>query len=68
MKRYPNFSPRGLLFAVAEMFLKVALFLEPSSVLKNSWYMPGRPPRLADKGNFWTFTLSMISYSQISLF
>ena len=51
------------LLVVAEMFLEKTLFPEIFLVLKN----PGQPTRLADRGNFCTFTLSMISYSQISL-
>ena len=38
------------LFAVAQMFIKVALFLEAYSVLKTGC-TPGQPPWLADKVN-----------------
>ena len=50
------------------MFLEVALFLETSSVLKTLRYTPGQPPWLAHKWKFRTFTLTLISGSQIFLF
>ena len=58
MKNTQNFSHKNFcLFVVAEMFLRVALFLEVYSVQKTGW-MPGRPPWLADKSKemfvFWT--------------
>ena len=62
------------LFVVAEMFFQVALFLETSSVLKNSqldaWLttMVGWKRKLLGFGAAKTFILSMISCSQISLF
>ena len=38
---------------VAEMFLEVTLFLENYSILKIPGCTPGRPPWLANRGNFW---------------
>ena len=70
-KRPKLVSIRSLVFVVAEMFLEVALFLETSYVLKNVWvhmWFTSWLTWLADKSNFWTFTLSAVSYSYISLF
>ena len=70
-KEAPYFSPYMFcLFVAAEIFLQVAIFLEAYSVLKNAWSttMVGwQRKRLV----FWpakTFTLPLISYSQISYF
>ena len=48
------------LFVAAKMFLEVALFLETYSVLKTRCTL-GRPPWLADKGNFHSFNDFILS-------
>ena len=71
MKKTQLFPMRSLVFVVAEMLLEVALFLETSYVLKNFWahmWFTSWLTWLADKSNFWTFTLSAVSYSYTSLF
>ena len=53
-KKRPIFPHKAFcLIVVAEIFLKVALYLETYSVLKTPGCMPGRPPWLADKRNVW---------------
>ena len=48
------------LFVAGKMFLEVALFLETYSVLKTRCTL-GRPPWLADKGNFHSFNDFILS-------
>ena len=65
-----NFPHKAFcLFVAVEMFLKQSGLISrnllcPEKLLGTT---PGRPQWLADKGNFWTFTLLVISYPQITL-